>query len=393
MIDFRLVDRGWGLEIDRAAAYGPKLVRIVCPFIKETTVQRILRHASAATQLQVLTRFNLNDFFAGVSDLSALGILLGAGAEIKGVRGLHAKVLLFDERAVIAGSANLTEAAMLRNHEFGFVSAEPSIVRRCHGYFDELWGAVDRKLTALDLEEWSKRVRGAQAVWKPGGPALPDLGEKIETGMAEESPLLGDEPEASDGAQYFVKFFGRGAERASLNDAITGFVESGGCHWACTYGRRPRNVRDGATMFMSRVTKKPNDIRIFGQAVGLRHVDGRDDASPAEIAARPWKKEWPYYVRVHSARFIRGTLGDGISLGALMQRFGHRAFTSTSRNHASGSGNVNPRKSLSQQPQIELTPAAASWLQGQLDEAYTRHGTLDLREQRYDRPPASTAFG
>ena len=40
--------------------------------------------------VQVITRFNLADFAEGVSDIEALRLLLDAGADIRGIRSLHA---------------------------------------------------------------------------------------------------------------------------------------------------------------------------------------------------------------------------------------------------------------------------------------------------------------
>jgi hypothetical protein len=67
-----------------------------------------------------------------------------------------------------------------------------------------------------------------------------------------------------------VKFFGRGDNRADRSMQILEEVRRSGSHWACTYpkGKRPRMVRDGATMFMGRLVKDPNDILIFGRARG-----------------------------------------------------------------------------------------------------------------------------
>lgn len=383
MTDFRLVDRDWGGEIDRAVASGPRQIKLVCPFIKQTSVERLLR--GGRRKLQVVTRFDLNGFHQGVSDIGALRLVVAAGGQVRGVKGLHSKLFLFDRHRAIAGSANLTEAAMRTNHEFGFVTGEPWIVDRCHGYFDRLWRVAGEDATLADLEAWSAAVDIAGRTYTRNGPNLPDYGISAQC-AEEDTPFVNAEPDAPDGAQVFVKFFGSGAERAPLSDSIEEHVTRGGCHWAYTYGKRPRNVRDGAIMFMARVTRGPNDIRVFGQAIGRRHRDRVDDASPAEIEKRKWKARWPYYVRVHDPRIIEGRLSDGISLNELMERFGSNSFMSTRRNAERGSGNTNPRRSLSQQPQIELTAAAAAWLAEQMDQAYRRLGTIDLSKPQYDWP-------
>ena len=84
----RLVDAGWGPELSAAIRADPSEVRIVCPFIKEGALDRLLSHRPR--HVQVITRFNLADFAEGVSDTAALRMLLDAGASIRGIRNLHA---------------------------------------------------------------------------------------------------------------------------------------------------------------------------------------------------------------------------------------------------------------------------------------------------------------
>ena len=54
-------------------------------------------------------------------------------------------------------------------------------------------------------------------------------------------------------------------------------------------------------IFIARLTNDPNDIRVFGRAIGTRHVPGRDDATPADIARltahvpAAWLWDFPIY--------------------------------------------------------------------------------------------------
>jgi len=69
----------------------------------------------------------------------------------------------------------------------------------------------------------------------------------------------------------FIKFFGDAGNRTDRSLPVSDEVERAGCHWACTYpmGKRPRQVEDGSIMFMARLVRSPNDIVIFGRAIGL----------------------------------------------------------------------------------------------------------------------------
>ncbi len=56
------------------------------------------------------------------------------------LKNLHAKLFIFAGASAIATSANVTDAGLLRNHEFGFVSDDDEVVASCRTYFDGLWG-------------------------------------------------------------------------------------------------------------------------------------------------------------------------------------------------------------------------------------------------------------
>lgn len=374
-MNFRLVDAGWNTVLTDALHKDHSSVRLVCPFIKKGTVERLLAKSRPGT-LHVITRFNLDDFAQGVSDLSALRVLMDRGAQIRGVRHLHAKLYLFGDSQTVVTSANLTEAALLRNHEFGFVAEEAGIVARCRKYFDDLWIKAGPNLTTARLSNWEQTVTKYLA-----GGACPSVAAKlgddgVDAGLAAEPvelPVLGE-----DAPQAFVKFFGESHNRADRSMPVFEEVRRSGCHRTCTYpkGKRPRQVRDGAILFMGRMVKDPNDILVYGRAFGMRHDPRRDDATPEDIALRAWKVKWPHYVRVHHAEFIAGTLANGISLNDLMHTLKADAFVATQRNATKGTGNTDPRQAYKQQAAVELTPKANAFLTERLQRAYLQHGKL-----------------
>ena len=374
-MSFRLVDSDWNSVMTDAVRNDHSAVRIVCPFIKKEVIDRLLAKFQPGL-LQVITRFNLNDFAEGVSDLAALRSLMGHGAMIRGIRNLHAKLYLFGASRAIVTSANLTKAALDRNHEFGFVAEDAEIVGHCRRYFDDLWGRAGSNLTTSKLAKWEQTVTqylasGARPAVVTG---LKDVG--VDADLAAdpiELPVFVEEAPAA-----FVKFFGESDNRASRSMDVFEEVRRSGCHRTCTYpkGKRPRQVRDGAILFMGRIVKDPNDILIYGRAVGMRHVPGRDDATPEDISLRSWKESWPHYVRVHHAEFLAGTLSNGVSLNVLMDELKFNAFVPTQRNAAKGSGNTDPRKTYRQQAAVELTTLATAWMNDRLQKAFLEHGTL-----------------
>ncbi len=371
----RLIDAGWGKEFTDALHADASELRIICPFIKSGALDRLL--AKRPRSIQIITRFNLSDFAEGVSDIIALRKLLDVGASVRGIRNLHAKLYLFGSTRAIVTSANLTEAGINRNHEFGMVADDGAVVASCRAYFDDLWKRGGCNLTRDQIDAWNETVTRHRATGGRAnqGASLGDFGADAGIGTP---PPISLPAVVADARQSFVKFLGEGDNRVPLSFTTVEEIKRAGCHWAVAYpaSRRPAGVKDGAVMFIARLTQDPNDIRIFGRAIGMKHEPGRDDATPVDIALRAWKATWPRYVRVHSAEFVAGTMGNGVSLNELMAKLGADSFLPTQRNAARVEGNTDPRRAYRQQAAVELSATGFSWLSERLQAAFDAHGKV-----------------
>jgi hypothetical protein len=189
---------------------------------------------------------------------------------------------------------------------------------------------------------------------------------------------------AGSGGRAFVKFFGQATNRSSRDRPVLDTVKTSGSHRICTYprGRRPRAVREGDVMFMGHLVSGPNDIVVYGRGITRAYEEGRDDALPEDVARRPWLARWSHFIRVHDVEFVDGVLGNGVSLGELMDEVGPYAFGPTAENADRGIGNVDPRKSIRQAAAIRLSEAGVSWLNEEPASAFGDHGKL---------PPAQLA--
>ena len=127
--------------------------------------------ASPATS-KVITRFNLVDIAEGVSDIAVLQRLLDINARVRGVRNPHAKLYLFGASRAVITSANLTEAALNQNYEFGVVAENPETIDACRTYFDNLWQHAGNDLRPDQVDAWDKtvashRLRGGRRMRHP----------------------------------------------------------------------------------------------------------------------------------------------------------------------------------------------------------------------------------
>lgn len=371
---FRLVDRNWASELSDALRLDHTDLRIVCPFIKRRSIDRLL--SPRAGRIQVITRFNLRDFAEGVSDIDALRALLNAGAAVRGISGLHAKLYLFGSSRAIVASVNLTETGLGTNPELGMATEDAAAVASCHDYFDGLWQRAGDDLLSDRLEEWDGRVRRHLASggrrYAPAG--LDDFG--ADAGFIDQ-PQAGAPAIFAEAPQAFVKFLGSSEDRIPASTSTQEEVQESGCHLRLNYPgkKRPRAPKDGAAMFIARLTGGP-DIRVFGRAIALEHQPGRDDATADDIARREWIVGCPYYVCVHHAEFVNGTMGNGVSLHDLMDSLGANSFATTQRNSARGHGNVDPRRAYRQQAAVELSAEGFEWLNERLQDAFDLHGTV-----------------
>lgn len=200
--------------------------------------------------------------------------------------------------------------------------------------------------------------------------------------------LAKGEERSNEGApQSYVKFFGSNSDRAPRITTTLSAVQKAGNHKVCAYpaGKRPRQVRDGAVMFMGLLVEGPNDVVIYGRAIAKHYEQGADDATEADIRTRYWRRNFPHYIRVHSPEFMGGTMAQGVSLNELMDALGVEAFESTLRNWNAGRGNTDPRRSIGPQPAVLLSEQGSAWVNAQLEERFQSDGKLspaDLAEVR-----------
>lgn len=182
----------------------------------------------------------------------------------------------------------------------------------------------------------------------------------------------------TDARQAFVKLLGEGNSRVPLTFDVIEEIRRAGCHWAVAYpaSKRPRGVKEDAVMFIGRLTKGRNDIRVIGRAIGMPYQPGRDGATADDIALRPWKATWSRYIRVHHAEFVAGTMANAVSMNELMDALGPESFAPTQRNAKRGQGNTDPRRAYRQQAAVELSNEGRVWLSDRLQAAFDEHGTI-----------------
>jgi len=339
-----------------------KKLRIISPFIGEQVIRNIHGRFDFKS-FELITRFKLQDFAFGLSSLPALKFGIEMGAKIFGVKALHSKVYIFDNRVAIISSSNLTRGGLITNYECGLYTTDNKIISELHLYFDQLRSLSEQPLNVRQCEEWEKKIASIEIPKLPIAD-LPDLGATISN--------------VNKNITYFVKFLGTLKNRAPLTLSVREELEEGECHYACGFSenKKPRQVRTGDIIFLARITDNPKDFAIFGKAETIQYVDGRDRATDNERKRLPWKEDWPIYLRLTNPVFIDGTMGDCVLLYDLIKTMDYQSFPSTQERHDNGERNINPYRSLSQRPIIPLTQQATEWLMPRFEECLKQMGQV-----------------
>jgi hypothetical protein len=316
-----------------------KRLRIVSPFVKDQIVHKV-HEVFNFKNLELITRYNMMDFASNVSSIDALLFAVVRGASVFGIRQLHSKVYLFDRRAAIVTSANLTSGGLLTNYECGIFITDSGVIEKLHRYVDDLKAIAGPQLETEQCERWRIELLQRQEIYNTFISSLPDYGA---------TPFAADKTK-----QYFVKFFGSANNRVPFSFLAREEVTRALCHYACCFSVSPRQFRTGDVIYMGRMTS-PNDYAIFGRAKAVSYVSNRDRASAAELLEREWKKKWPLYIRVTSSRFIDTSMGNCVMLYDLIRNLDYQSFSSTLRRYHAGERDIRPAKALAQKQYVKLT--------------------------------------
>lgn len=327
-----LLSKNHGTEIISMIQSTQNQICIISPFIGKRmcdVVSQTLRNNPSACR--IITRFYREDFIQNVSSLDGLKQLLGAGAEIQALVGLHTKLYIVDDEYSVVTSANFTEGGLMTNHELGIkIEAERELNDACMTYFNEVWDKIlifnkhnnNSATVTLSMieneirivnESIAGRTKGTKNsnVVRQGarleGPLAPDLIE--EALMREHS----DENEGLFGG--WLKFE---ADATHRYDPDTSYLYNRNeFHKEKTFfPRPPRGIQMGDKLFLALVSHDS-----YGNPTPM--IVGRAIASPfgAECVIdstsegwESWMERYPYYIQMNSIEVLDGPVKHGISL-------------------------------------------------------------------------------
>ncbi|MFZ2656912.1 MAG: phospholipase D family protein [Victivallales bacterium] len=376
----RIHDGKWNKEFLEAFKNTRNSLKIITPFIQLDTITRLL--GKKKPQIQLITRFNLNDFYSGVSSLAALEYLLNKkGASIQGIKRLHSKVYIFDNNKAFLTSANLTGAALNGNVEYGIILEDEPLISQCHKYFDTLW-LKGKQLSMQNISDWKQKIALKKAKTSGQPREDDDLGDYGgDYSFVEQndvSSLPSTDIPCPYSEQAFIKFAGTGRERQPVHNRIIDEIVGTGDPVRCFYphNKAPRKVKSGDLIFFGMITAD-SDIHIYGYGFAIAH-DYMNDivTSELEIKHCPWKRHFSRYVEIRDYRFINGEFADGVSLKKLKKALGSDLFYNTKKNKILGIGNKNPDRAYLRKSDVMLSEDGRSELYKRVEKAIADKGLL-----------------
>ena len=105
-----------------------KEIKLCSPFIKTNIINDILAYKKQNVKISTITNIKLMSFYRKVLDIEALSKIINSNGKVYNYPILHGKVYIFDATKLIITSANLTEAGLKKNKEYGIISDDRELI-------------------------------------------------------------------------------------------------------------------------------------------------------------------------------------------------------------------------------------------------------------------------
>lgn len=124
----------WDLRFDALLERASSSLLLCAPFVGRGPCDRVrnrLASVGRSFRLSLVADLSPDNILSGATDVCAIADVLAAcpGADLRFLPSLHAKVYVADDRCAVVTSANLTDAGLRRNFEYGVLFSDPEIVR------------------------------------------------------------------------------------------------------------------------------------------------------------------------------------------------------------------------------------------------------------------------
>ena len=165
-----LVKSPWATLFYRLAEQAEEELLIASPFPGAAPVNRLARllgdaSRQSAPRLHIVTNLSVDSILSGSLDVAALAQLAQGtrNTTITYLPSLHAKVYVFDARAAIVTSGNLTHGGLVGNHEYGVLLRDPALVGKVRHDLNR-YALLGNSVSTDTLDAVASAVGGVAAV-------------------------------------------------------------------------------------------------------------------------------------------------------------------------------------------------------------------------------------
>lgn len=155
-MQMRLLASPWIESFESFARSITRSALLVSPFITREPLQRLASMLDKHTppQIEILTNLATDHLIQGSTDASAIAVFrrMIPTTTVRHLPGLHAKAYVADDRLAIITSANLTEAGLNQNYEYGIAITESSLVAKISEDL-RAYGHLGSEVSLVDLDQ------------------------------------------------------------------------------------------------------------------------------------------------------------------------------------------------------------------------------------------------
>lgn len=384
-------------------------IQIISPFLSVKTAEMLCKICEKSNiKCTLVTRIYIKDLIDGVNSLKALKLLLEAGVEVYALKGLHAKLYMFDEEYVIIGSANFTLAGLEKNFELSILTDEVSVKDKAKFAIDDLIihckendGIVTKELLEQIEKVYIEADKSFQKdstriSYKMFGANKKSVGVKRKEANWEEKELkivdvdpihdLFTEKKTKKTEfkhQVWAKFEGNGNNRLSGDEipSLANVTIDGKQKYIVNFTARPSGINTGDKLFLFSYTKDEageDAIRIIGRGKAVNNYN-KNKVEPEWIEKYPWMKKYQRYCEIADVELLNLPRKDCISLDQVHDALGNRTYMTTLDKDEL----ANLSKVRCQRSHLRLTIDAMEYIDNEIDSLAKIHGFVkDIAPRR-----------
>ena len=149
----KLIKNPWNKLFFELAKSSNNSIKITSPFVKENIVSGLFDVKKEDVTVSLITSFKLMNYYMGVSDLSALELIIDKKGIVSNFQKLHSKIYIFDDSTAIISSGNFTNGGLVNNYEYGVLIDDNNVTDIVKDYSDLLNNEITGTISIDEISQ------------------------------------------------------------------------------------------------------------------------------------------------------------------------------------------------------------------------------------------------